>query len=274
MTIKVTLWGVRGSFPCATPNHMIYGGNTSCVSVEVGDAMVILDAGTGLWQLGKYILKKGIDHATLLLSHSHTDHIIGFPFFAPAWVGRFHLDILAGHLTDNGGVEAIFQQAMHDPVFPVKLSAMPSRIRFQDFHAGESLILPSGIFAKTGTLNHPNGCTGYRLEIQGKVICYITDTEHVVGERDPHVMALVKDADLMIYDSTYSDEQYANGKVGWGHSTWQEALRIAEEAGVKQTVIYHHDPDHTDEVMAAVEAKVKAVSDKAVVAREGMVFEY
>lgn len=274
MTVKVTLWGVRGSFPCATPNHMIYGGNTSCVSVEVGETMVILDAGTGLWQLGKYIMKKGLPKATMLLSHTHTDHIVGFPFFGPAWLGRFHLDIMAGHLKDNGGVEQIFQLAMQDPVFPVKLSAMAAKISFVDFSAGETINLPGGVVVKTGPLNHPNGATGYRVEAEGRAICYITDTEHFPDRRDPNVMELVRDADIMIYDSTYSDEQYAQSKKGWGHSTWQEAIRIGKEANVAKTIIYHHDPDHTDRIMTMIENQVTAAWDKAIVAREGMTFEF
>src|SRR5260221_2619230 len=103
MTVEVTFWGVRGSFPCASLDHMKYGGNTSCVTVETANTTIVLDAGTGLFLLGKNLVKRGVQSATLLLSHSHTDHIIGFPFFAPAWIGSFALTIMAGDPTHKCG---------------------------------------------------------------------------------------------------------------------------------------------------------------------------
>ncbi len=268
MAVEVTFWGVRGSFPCATPNHIVYGGNTSCVSVEAGDQFFILDAGTGIWQLGKHILKRGIKAATLLMSHTHTDHIVGFPFFAPAWVGQFHLDVMAGHLADNGGIASIFAHAMRDPVFPVQLDQMGGKISFADFRSGETLKF-GDITVRTAPLNHPNGATGYRIEHGGASVCYITDTEHKPGTLDQTIVDLCRGADAMIYDATYTDEMF-HTKIGWGHSTWQEALRVAAAAGVKTPVIFHHEPDHTDDIMAGIEEQVRAANPQAVVAREGM----
>jgi phosphoribosyl 1,2-cyclic phosphodiesterase len=270
MTVEVTFWGVRGSFPCATPNHMKYGGNTSCVTVETAKTMIVLDAGTGLFMLGKSLVKRGVQSATLLLSHSHTDHIIGFPFFAPAWIGSFGLTIMAGHLIENGGVREIFEVAMRDPVFPVKLGDMGGATRFHDFHAGDSFALGTDVMVSTTRLNHPNGATGYRLEAEGKVVCYITDTEHVPGKPDQNILNLIRDADLMIYDSTYTDDEFTK-KVGWGHSTWQEGVRLCRAANVKQLAIFHHDPDHTDEFMDRVDDDARHAWDKAFAAREGMV---
>ncbi len=273
MELKVTFWGVRGSFPCATPQHMLYGGNTSCVSVEAGGEVIILDAGTGLWQLGKYLVANGVQGATMLMSHTHTDHIIGFPFFAPAWIGSFHLDIFAGHLRDNGGVRSVFAEQMRDPIFPVSLSHMAANMSFHDFDAGEDLFIGNRVHVKTAHLNHPNGATGYRISTGGRSICYVTDTEHYPGRRDPNVMDLVRDADVMIYDSTYSDEEYARGRVGWGHSTWEEAIRIGQEANVGRVYIFHHDPDNTDDKMAAIERQARSMWDRVTIAREGMAIE-
>jgi len=159
MTVEVTFWGVRGSFPCASLAHMKYGGNTSCVTFQTPNTTIVLDAGTGLFPLGKHLLKQGVTQATLLLSHSHTDHIIGFPFFAPAWMNSFALTIMAGHLIDNGGVRNIFEVAMRDPVFPVKLQDMGGATRFHDFRVGESFTLGSDVKVRTAPLNQPNGAT-------------------------------------------------------------------------------------------------------------------
>jgi len=270
MTVEVTFWGVRGSFPCATLHHMKYGGNTSCVTFETPNTTVVLDAGTGLFMLGKNLMKRSVTSATLLLSHSHTDHIIGFPFFAPAWVGSFALTIMAGHLSDNGGVREIFEVAMRDPVFPVKLADMGGATRFLDFKAGESFPLGTDVTVRTAPLNHPNGATAYRLEAQGKAMCYVTDTEHLPGKPDQNVINLIRGADLVVYDSTYTDDEFPK-KVGWGHSTWQEGVRLCRAAGAQRLAIFHHDPDHMDDFMDRVDEDARHVWDHAFVAREGMV---
>ncbi|MDX2102645.1 MAG: MBL fold metallo-hydrolase [Alphaproteobacteria bacterium] len=266
MTVEVTFWGVRGSFPCATPQHMEFGGNTSCVSVSCGDEWLILDAGTGIWQLGKHLARNRVQKATLLLSHSHTDHIVGFPFFAPAWMGHFDLTIMAGHLHDKGGVRDVFAQFMRDPVFPVQLDNMGGRFRFVDFPIGK--VHKIGPFTiKTAPLNHPNGACGYRIEAGGKSVAYVTDTEHTAGTLDKHVLKLIDKVDLFIYDATYTDDEYKT-KVGWGHSTWQEGVRLARKAHVRQYCIFHHDPEHTDDRMHAIEAEAKAMMENCFVARE------
>jgi phosphoribosyl 1,2-cyclic phosphodiesterase len=271
MSVDVTFWGVRGSFPCASPHYMAYGGNTSCVSLEVDGQTVIFDAGTGLFQLGKYLAKKGCKAATLLMSHTHTDHILGFPFFAPAWMGKnFELTIMAGHLADAGGIESVFEVEMRDPVFPVQLGAMGGASRFVDFRAGDRFTLPGDIAVRTCALNHPNGATGYRVEARGRSVCYITDTEHVVGQLDRRILDLVEGADVMIYDCCYLPETFAK-RIGWGHSTWQEGMRLAQAGGVHKLMIFHHDPDHTDDVMERIEREATVAWEGCVVAREGMI---
>lgn len=275
MTVDVTFWGVRGSFPCASPRHMAFGGNTSCVSVEVDGQVVILDAGTGMFMLGKYLAKRGVTEATLLMSHTHTDHIVGFPFFAPAWMGaRFDLTVMAGHATDCGGIRAVFEMAQHAPLFPVPIAGMGGAAKFVDFIAGDSFKLPPNISIRTCRLNHPNGATGYRVEAKGRSICYVTDTEHYPDRLDQEILELARGADLLIYDSTYSDADYAT-KIGWGHSTWQEGLKLARAADVGQFCAFHHDPDSTDDVMEKVERELRAAwPEGGTVAREGMTINY
>ncbi len=270
MGYKVKFWGVRGSIACPSPDHVVYGGNTSCVEISVGGHVFILDAGTGIRALGRDLLRRGVTSATLLLTHTHWDHINGFPFFAPAFSPDFSLRIMAGHLSGKpGGIRAVLANQMENPTFPVPLSAMRGAVCFDDFAAGDTLAFPPGVVVRTGALNHPNGSTGYRIEHGGVSVCYVTDTEHLPGQPDRNVLDLIAGADLVIYDSTYTDDEFP-AKVGWGHSTWQEGVRLAQAAGVKQLVLFHHDPDHDDACMARIEAEAVALLPGTIAARDGM----
>jgi len=272
MTFAVTFWGTRGSIACPTPRHLSYGGNTSCVHVQAGTRHLILDAGTGIRQLGAWYLENQVRKAVMLLTHAHWDHINGFPFFAPAFQASSELLIMAGSLRSSGGVYAALEGQMTKPMFPVPLDAMHADCTFEDFDAGARFSLGDGIEIATTLLRHPSGATGYRIEYGGKALCYVTDTEHVVGKRDRNILGLIADSDLVIYDSTYTDETFAP-KIGWGHSTWQEGIRLCKEAGAKRLVIFHHDPEHTDDVMAQIEQHAAAAWSDTVVAREGMRIE-
>lgn len=270
MGYKVKFWGVRGSIACASPDHMVYGGNTSCVEVSVGGRVFILDAGTGIRALGRDLLKRGVGSATLLLTHTHWDHINGFPFFAPAFAPNFELRILGGHLAGKpGGIRAVLESQMENPTFPVPLSAMRGALSFEDFAAGETLQPFDRVTVRTAPLNHPNGATAYRIEYKGVAVCYVTDTEHVPGRPDQNVLGLIAGADLVIYDSTYTDDEFP-AKVSWGHSTWQEGVRLCRSAGVKRLAIFHHDPDHDDSFMERLEDEARQAWEGTLVARDGM----
>lgn len=267
MSFKVKFWGVRGSIATPSSRHIAYGGNTSCIEVAMGGERVILDAGTGIRAMGHHLTRKGIRKAHLLLSHSHWDHINGFPFFSPAFNRQGNFHILAGHLADHGGVREVFCTQMAQPTFPVPLEEMRAKLSFADFHAGETFALTRRIRVKTAPLNHPGGATGYRLEFGGKALCYVTDTEHVPDQPDQNILGLIEGADALIYDSTYTDAEFP-AKRGWGHSTWQEGLRLARAAKVGLLFIFHHDPDHEDPFMTEVEAEARALWPGAIVARE------
>jgi phosphoribosyl 1,2-cyclic phosphodiesterase len=264
-----TFWGVRGSIACPTPRHVGYGGNTSCIEVSAGDHKIILDAGTGLRELGRKLLADGVKKADLLLTHTHWDHINGFPFFTPAFSQDFELEIRGGHLRGRGGIRAALEGQMAQPMFPVPLEQLHADMEFHDFDSGDSFQLGDDILVKTAPLNHPNGATGYRIEYAGKAMCYVTDTEHIPGSPDENILELIAGADIVIYDSTYTDDEFP-AHVGWGHSTWQEGVRLCQQAGAKKLAIFHHDPDHEDDFMAKVEEEAKATWDGALVAREGM----
>lgn len=269
--MQVTFWGVRGSIACPAKTHLRYGGNTSCVEVSVGDERFIFDAGTGIRPLGASMLRDDNRQGTILLSHTHWDHIQGFPFFAPAFDPKRSFRILAGHLPPSlGGIRSVLAGQMAEPNFPVPLEIMRGHLEFEDFSAGDSFNLSSRVRVRTTALNHPNDATAYRIEGEGVAVCYVTDTEHVIGKPDQNILGLIEGADLLIYDSTYTDEEFTT-KIGWGHSTWQEAVRLSVAGKVKRLAIFHHEPDHNDTFMRAVEVEARGLFANSFVAREGQV---
>jgi phosphoribosyl 1,2-cyclic phosphodiesterase len=233
---------------------------------------VVLDAGTGLRNLGSSPDNKGADHFALLMTHTHWDHIFGFPFFTPAYNPKVKLDVYAGHLHGSGGIENLLASQMSDPMFPVPLANLHSQKTFTDFEAGASFTLFEDIQVRTASLNHPNGATGYRIDYKGHSLCYISDTEHVPGKPDENILGLIEGADYVIYDSTYTEEEFP-AKVGWGHSTWEEGMRLCKAAGASKLVIFHHDPDHDDSFMDQLEKTAKSAWDGCMVARDGMVID-
>lgn len=269
MSFKVKFWGVRGSIACPGPNYIQYGGNTSCVEVSCGGTRVIFDAGTGMRNLGHWMLRKNADRATVLMSHTHWDHISGFPFFGPAFRKDQHFEIMAGHLNGTATIRDVLAGQMTHPFFPVPIEVMEAKMDFADFHAGDRFSIDNKIKVSTCPLNHPDGATGYRLEFRDKALCYVTDTEHVIGKPDENILGLIEGADLVIYDSTYSDKQFES-KVGWGHSTWQEGVRLCKLAGAKNLAIFHHDPDHEDRFLDEIEAEARTMWSGAFMARENL----
>lgn len=271
MTFSVTFWGVRGTIPCPIASHMGVGGNTSCLEVTAGSETIILDAGTGIRLLGQALATRHVHRASLLLSHTHLDHIGGFPFFMPAFTPGFNLQVLAGHLKGNHAVpdiRTVLGWLMQRPLFPVPLKRMGSNLSFDEITSGESFKIGDAVSVHSRPLNHPDGATGYRLEFGGKVLAYVTDTEHVVGRTDHHVVELMQNADLVVYDATYTEAEYRQ-KVGWGHSTWEEAVRLAAIAQCRQLALFHHEPNHDDATMERIEQQARAVFPETFAAREG-----
>jgi phosphoribosyl 1,2-cyclic phosphodiesterase len=271
--LTVRFWGVRGSIPCPGPETVRYGGNTACVEIRCGNRLLIFDGGSGLRSLGNELMRDGqrLDF-DLFYSHTHLDHIVGLPFFAPLYKPGSKIRIWSGHLEAPLTFKDALTHLMAPPLFPVPPAVFISEPEFKDFSAGETLQPMDGITLKTAPLNHPNGATGYRVEWQGKSICYVTDCEHTGKGPDPVVVDLVRDSDIFIYDTSYTDEEYPIYS-GWGHSTWQEGVRLADAAKVKTLVLFHHDPSHTDVVMDKITAEAVAVRPGTVTAREGMVLK-
>ena len=271
----VRFWGVRGSIACPGLNTVRYGGNTSCIEMLVSDRRLIFDGGTGLRELGLSLLKEMPVQADMFFTHSHWDHIQGFPFFVPAFVPGNRFNIYGAIAPNGSTIEQRLNDQMLHPNFPVPLQIMGADLKFCDIEIGETIKV-GDLIVENALLNHPGEAVGYRVTWNNRVAAYITDTEHFPDRLDENVLWLVRDADVMIYDATYTDEEYHHektSKVGWGHSTWQEAVKVAKAANVKQLVIFHHDPIHSDDFMDQIALNTKAAFPNSVIAKEGMTID-
>ena len=271
----VHFWGVRGSIPCPGPNTVEYGGNTPCVEMRVGGSRLIFDGGTGLRLLGQFLLSQMPVDAYMFFTHSHWDHIQGFPFFTPAFIKGNRFKIYGAVAPNGSTIEQRLNDQMLHPNFPVPLQIMGADLTFCDIEVGKPIALDN-IVIDTIQLNHPGEAVGYRVNWNNHSAVYATDTEHFPDRLDENVIQLAKDADVLIYDATYTNQEYYSektSKVGWGHSTWEEAVKVAEAANVKQLIIFHHDPLHNDEFLDGVGKDVAQAFPNAMMAKEGLTVE-
>jgi phosphoribosyl 1,2-cyclic phosphodiesterase len=264
--LTVRFLGVRGSIPTPGPEYAA-GGNTSCVEVCAGDTRIIIDAGSGLRTLGNERMAKGPRHSTILLSHLHWDHVCGLPFFTPIYVPGHRVEIASGPngvMSHDEAIRSLFKA----PFFPVGFDDLGGQVTTRELRANDKLQI-GDITVTMAKLNHPDPVFGFRLEHGGHSIVYATDTEHFACV-DPTLKKLAAGADILIYDSQYTPEEYPS-KVGWGHSTWMAGADLARAAGVPQLVLFHHDPGRTDAQLAEIERTAQANLPGTVAAREGMV---
>jgi phosphoribosyl 1,2-cyclic phosphodiesterase len=270
----VRFWGVRGSIACSGPRTVRYGGNTSCIEVRCGERLLILDGGTGLRYLGNQLMAPSVGplDADLFLTHTHFDHVAGLPFFKPFFEPKNSWRLWAGHLAEGTTLRRVLGEFMMAPLFPVPPQVFRARMEYREFKSGETLRPGPGIEVRTATLNHPDGATGYRVEYAGRSLCYLTDTEHVPGAPDRNILSLIAGADVVIYDSMYTDAEYG-AYVGWGHSTWQEGVRLCKAAGAKRLAVFHHDPEHDDDMLDGIARDVAKELPGSVVASDGLVLK-
>jgi phosphoribosyl 1,2-cyclic phosphodiesterase len=236
--------------------------------VNVGDTRIVLDAGSGLRALGDEIMAGGLSETTILLSHLHWDHIQGLPFFTPIYVPGHRVEVIAGPC--GLSVADALRRQMSAPFFPVEFDEVSAQVRPRDARVGEALRI-GDVTVRMAKLNHPDPVFGWRLEHRGRSIVYATDTEHYACV-DPVLRRLAAGADTLIYDAQYTPDEYP-AKLGWGHSTWQAGVELARAAGVRQLVLFHHDPRRDDDAVAAIEARARAVFPGTIAAREGLVLE-
>jgi phosphoribosyl 1,2-cyclic phosphodiesterase len=266
--MEVRIWGARGSVPTPKAENLRVGGNTSCIDVMASTGeRVIFDAGTGIRNLGLAELQHADKQHDLhiFLTHFHWDHLQGLPFFTPLYspdnIITFHSACPSEHLRH------VLSGQMTNPYFPVRFDLVAAALNFEQiygkaFRVGEMEIAS---FA----LHHPGGACGYTIDTGGGRVVYGTDHEHGNAEADARLLAMSQGADVLIYDSQFTPEEYPS-HVGWGHSTWLEATRVAAAAGVKQLVLFHHDPGHTDDEMFAILEKARREFPNTSLAIEGM----
>ncbi len=266
MELTIRFFGVRGSIASPGPSTVGVGGNTPCVEVRCGDTVLVLDAGTGMRALGERLLAEGIREHTVLSSHLHWDHIQGLPFFLPAWIPGHRVTLVG-----REGIRAALEAQMTPPCFPVRLSDMKAELAFREIASGEQIRIGAAR-VRAAQLNHPGGVLGYRVDYGGRSVVYATDTEHYACP-DPHLVELARGADVLIYDAMYTPDEYAGragpAKVGWGHSTWEAGVAVADAAGVDRLVLFHHDPQRSDAGVEAIERAADRARPGTVAAREG-----
>jgi ribonuclease Z len=270
---RVRFWGVRGSVPVSGAQYQRYGGNTICVEMRCGPHTLLFDAGSGARPAGEELMAAGVNHFDLFFTHCHYDHIIGLPFFFPLYNPRIGVTTWSGHLAGRMTTLEMVSEFMRPPWFPVAMEVCRACIGTRDFVAGDVLKPQAGVTIRTGSLTHPGGCIGYRIAWGGRVVCLISDTEHEPGKLDPVVLGLIEDADLVIYDCTYTEEEMLR-KRGYGHSTWQQGVKLCEAAGARRLAIFHHDPSRTDDQLAAIEKEAMAAFPGAFAAHDGQTLEF
>lgn len=270
--MKVIFYGTRGSIPVAEKDFLLFGGNTACIFIGFDNGRIaILDAGTGIRKLGEDFIHKSIeqyDNIFIGLSHTHWDHIQGFPFFMPAYDPKRHFTIaIYGKDRKIDSLENIFAIQMQQEYFPVPLNKMGANLTFWQPDIS-SVTTPSGINIFASRHSHPGGAYGYRITEEKKTLVYCTDIEHG-DEIDFNVVSLAKNADLLIHDAHYSPDDLTR-KKGWGHSSWEQAVEVATQAGVKTLALFHHNPEYNDIFLQEMENQCQKQFPESFFAREGM----
>ena len=257
--VNITFWGVRGSTPCPCDANQRYGGNTACVSVEApGQDPILFDLGTGLRFFGDAIAEEGAFRGMALVTHLHWDHVQGLPFFVP--INRPGASLVVCGRNDEGTLEEAFDDFMRPPYFPVRHSDLCGEITFRDvadteFEFGRAKVMVRNV-------PHTGATNGYRVELDGFTIAYVSDHQEPVASDhiEPSVLELCAGADLVIHDAQYEPHEFA-AKSDWGHCTVAYAVRVAAAAGAKRLALFHHDPSHGDDVIdrLLVEARGHAI---------------
>ena len=296
MAIRVTFWGVRGSIPCPGPKTVKYGGNTACLELRFGaeERLIIIDAGSGIRELAGDILardlKKGPIRTKIFLTHTHWDHIMGFPFFTPNFIPGTQLEVYGPVSFEDDPLDKVVGGQLQYRYFPVNIDQLAADIKYFRLKEAEQ-DLGDGLKLTTKYLNHPITVLGYKFEYQGRIFCTAYDHEPyrnifdvkpddpsydaaavkegalAAREENEKVQSFFAGADILVHDTQYTQKEYEAGKQGWGHSSFEWAIKSAHKAGVKHLVLFHHEPLRSDDeleklyngYMAQIRGKTKMV---------------
>ena len=263
--VEVKFWGTRGSLAVNGPAHKVFGGNTSCIEMRSSGQSIIFDAGSGLLACGEALLARGVTEIDIFLTHFHADHLCGLPFFQPFFEPAFSVRL---HSFDTGvaTTEAAVDAYMRPPLFPVTRDIFTAKVEYFT-HKSDAKVDIGGYHIDACPIPHPGGAHALRATRDTRICVYATDTEHQPGAPSAALIDFMSQADLAIYDCTFSDEEF-DARLGWGHSTWQEGVRLARAASVKQFAIFHHDPKRTDSALHDIENKARQMFDGAFAARD------
>jgi phosphoribosyl 1,2-cyclic phosphodiesterase len=294
----VRFWGVRGSVPVPGPGTVRYGGNTSCIELRVDGEILILDCGTGIRGLGDELLTEFHGqplNLTLLITHSHWDHVQGFPFFQPAYEARNQIRVF-GFEGAREGLAGIFSGQMESPYFPIGLGQLPGHLVFEELKQMHFDV--GSVPVQAAFVNHPGICVGYRINVRGRHVVYVPDhepflrkvaasgrpdgqpldVEEFARREDERFVDFIRGADLLILDAQYDEAEYQH-HVGWGHCCVDDAIDLAVRGGVRRLFLFHHDPSHTDDKLDDMLAKARQVAARrdaslhVEMAREGLKVE-
>lgn len=270
--LRLTIWGARGAIPTPDRGNLGYGGNTTCLELRYpGAPLIIFDGGSGIRGLGTSLMSEFPDggECHVFFTHFHWDHIQGLPYFAPVYHPGWTLNFHSAH--EPAILEGYLANQMCPPYFPVTIPVAQATVRYARMPATAKEL--GGVRLRQFPLQHPNGAHGYRIEAGGRVVVLAFDHEHGNETIDRGIVEQAAGADLLIYDAQYSEAEYATHR-GWGHSTWEQAVAVAKEAGVGQLVLFHHDPIHGDAAIARMVEQARREFPATVAATEGETFSF
>ncbi|MEZ5870325.1 MAG: MBL fold metallo-hydrolase [Nitratireductor sp.] len=265
----VNFRGVRGTLASPGDQFRRTGGNTICAELRCGNRLVVFDAGTGIRQLGSEMLDQSeIRKIDLMLTHVHYDHVEGLPFFGPLFSPDFEIRVWLGQVDGAGSTEDAVKGLMRRPYFPVGPDVFNASVTYHEVNEGQTIDLGDGIVVRTAPLNHPGGATAYRVDFDGRSFAFVTDTEHVNGKPDANILGLIEGVDMFAYDASLTDVELPEF-VGYGHSTWEEGMRLRAKAKADRFMAIHHMPFRTDADIDIIEAAIKSIHPTSGVGREG-----
>jgi phosphoribosyl 1,2-cyclic phosphodiesterase len=264
---SVTFWGVRGTHCVPGEASLLYGGNTPCIELRADGQVFVIDAGMGIVGLGRKLAAEECRTIHMMLSHFHADHVSGVPFFRPLLDEQTTVRIYSAKRAGKTG-KAVLQETIKPPVFPIPVDDLHARILYHDIPDAGAMTFGK-VEVKTCLLNHPSGATGFRFDMGAHSFAYVSDMEHEGDGPLPALVSFVKGCSLLVYDTTYTEDEYLERK-GWGHSTVEAGIALAEAAGCGRFIAFHHNPEHDDTRLAEREDAMRGLFPRSAFAREGL----